>query len=190
LGVRGLEELEKAVKRCWASLWTMRAVAYRLQNGLGSDESAIAVVVQRMVRSDVSFIAFTADPVSGRTDRIVIDATWGLGEALVSGLVTPDHITLDSHGHIIDYVIGEKASMIIASADSAGAREVSVPRAMRGRPALKPEQVTAIATRAQALAERLGGPTDFEGGISHGDIYFFQARPITTITTARIDAAA
>jgi len=190
LGVRGLEELEEAVKRCWASLWTMRAVSYRMHNGLGPDETSIAVVVQRMVRSDASFIVFTADPISGRTDRIVIDASWGLGEALVSGLVTPDHITLDAHGRVIDYVIGEKANMIIPSADGTGTREVSVPRAMRGIPALKPEQVTAIASQARQIADRLGGPTDFEGGVAGGEIYFFQARPITTIASARIDAAA
>jgi phosphoenolpyruvate synthase/pyruvate phosphate dikinase len=190
LGVRGLPDLEAAVKRCWTSLWTMRAVAYRKQNGMGSDEADIAVVVQRMVRSDVSFIAFTADPVTGRTDRIVIDATWGLGEALVSGMVTPDHITLDAHGGISEYVVGEKASMVIPSIDGAGTREVPVPRVIRGMRALQPEQLSAIVAHAKSLAIQLGAPTDFEGGIAGGEIYFFQARPITTLSSRQLGEAA
>jgi len=190
LAVRGLMELEEAVKRCWASLWTMRAVAHRRQHGLGADETAIAVVVERMVRSDVSFIVFTADPVSGRTDRIVVDATWGLGEALVSGLVTPDHGVLDGSGRLITYGVGEKATMVIPTSDGAGTREVAVPRALRSLRALQPEQVTAIGEQAKALAASLGGTSDFEGGIVGGRIYFFQARPITTISAVRLDAAA
>ncbi|HET7054954.1 MAG TPA: PEP/pyruvate-binding domain-containing protein, partial [Thermomicrobiales bacterium] len=104
LDVRTLPALVTAVKQCWASLWSERAVAYRRAGGLATDDAAIAVVVQLMVRSDVSFVVFTADPVHGRDDHLVIDATWGIGEAVVSGLVVPDHIVVGPDGRVVEYV--------------------------------------------------------------------------------------
>ncbi|MCC6793240.1 MAG: PEP/pyruvate-binding domain-containing protein [Thermomicrobiales bacterium] len=182
LDVSGFAALVAAVKRIWASLWTERAVSYRRQGGLGADDAAIAVVVQQMVRSDVSFVAFSADPVSGRHDRLVIDATWGLGEALVSGMVTPDHVVVDSDDAVVDYAIGEKAVMIIPGQHGVGVREVTVPRVLRSTPALDTRRVREIARTARRLAERLGYPADFEGAIAGGKMHFLQARPITTTT--------
>jgi pyruvate,water dikinase len=183
LDVRSLPALETAIRRCWASLWSERAVAYRRMGGLAQEDAAIAVVVQQMVRSDVSFVVFTADPVGDR-ERLVISATWGLGEAVVSGLVTPDHIVVAPDGQIVEYIVGDKHVMVIPGAHpEAGAREMPVPRALRGVPALSNAQTAAIVSMARGLASRLGYDADLEGAIARDAIYLFQARPITTLGT-------
>ena len=179
LGVRGEAAFEAAVRRCWASLWTDRAMAYRA--GGSVDEIAIAVVAQQLVRCDVSFVAFTADPVSGRDDRLVIDATWGLGEAIVSGMVNPDHVVVGPDGSIADYRVGDKRQMVIADDADAGVRTVPVPRVLSGMPALSEEQVARIASTCRSLSARLGYPADIEGGFAGDRLYIFQARPITTL---------
>jgi pyruvate,water dikinase len=181
LGVRGELAFAEAVRRCWASLWTDRAIAYRA-NGM-SEEITIAVVAQQMVRCDVSFVAFTADPVTGRDDRLLIDATWGLGEAVVSGLVTPDHIVVDLDGAIVDYRVGDKRQMVIADDGGAGVRTVPIPRMLSGMPSLREEQVAGIASTCRSLSARLGYPADIEGGFAGDRLYIFQARPITSLTS-------
>jgi phosphoenolpyruvate synthase/pyruvate phosphate dikinase len=98
LDISGKAEVLDAVKRCWASLWTARAVEYRARHDIAPDDVALAVVVQRMVPADTACVLFTADPVTGATDRIVINAVRGPGEALVSGFADPEVITLDYSG--------------------------------------------------------------------------------------------
>jgi pyruvate,water dikinase len=182
LDVRTLPALVAAIRQCWASLWSERAVAYRRSGGLATDDAAMAVVVQQLVRGDVSFVVFTADPVGGRDQHLVIAATWGLGEAVVSGLVVPDHIVVGPDGQVVEYVIGDKHLMVIAGArPEGGAREVPVPRALRAAPALTHDQASAIATMARELAPRLGFEADLEGALTGSAIYLFQARPITTL---------
>jgi len=95
LNVRGAEAVLDAVKRCWASLWTARAIGYRLQHGIDQSAVSLAVVVQLLVPAETAGILFTANPVNGRRDQVVISASWGLGEAIVGGLVTPDTIIVD-----------------------------------------------------------------------------------------------
>jgi rifampicin phosphotransferase len=181
LDVRTLTALEAAVKQCWASLWSERAVAYRRTGRLAADESAIAVVVQQLVRSDVSFVVFTVDPVGNRDGHLVIAASWGLGEAVVSGLVVPDNIVVGPDGQVVEYAIGDKHLMVIPGARAEdGTREVPVPRALRTAPALLTEHVSAVAAMARDLAPRLGYEADLEGAFAAGDLYLFQARPITT----------
>jgi len=182
LDVRSLPALEAAVKQCWASLWSERAVAYRRAGGFATDDAAMAVVVQQLIQSDVSFVVFTADPVSGRDQHLVIAATWGLGEAVVSGLVVPDHVVVGPDGDVVEYTVGDKHLMVIPGArPEEGAREVPVPRALRMVPVLSDAQVTAIATMARGLSPRLGYEADLEGAIAGGALYLFQARPITTL---------
>jgi pyruvate,water dikinase len=177
-----MDHLEAAVKRCWASLWSERAVSYRRAGGLAIDRSAIAVVVQQLVRSDVSFVIFTADPVSGDASRVVISASWGLGEAIVSGLVTPDHIVVGPDGDVLEYAIGEKHLMIVPAPDGGqGTVELRVPSGLRRMPVLSHEQASQIAESARTLSGQLGFAADLEGGICEGVTYFFQARPITTL---------
>jgi phosphoenolpyruvate synthase/pyruvate phosphate dikinase len=183
LGVRTLPELEDAVRRCWASLWSERAVSYRQAN-LPDAVPCMAVVVQQMIRSDVSFIAFTEDPVGERRDHVVLSASWGLGESLVSGLVTPDHVVVAPDGRVVEYVIGDKQVMIIPDASGSGTREAPVPRMMRTLPALSETQASDIASVVRSLAARLGFAADLEGAIAGGQVVLFQARPITTLEHA------
>ena len=98
----------EAVKNCWPSLWTARAIAYRMQNGIDQENVALAVVVQEMVSADAAGILFTANPVNGKRSEIVINAAWGLGEAVVSGAVTPDTLRVDkATGRILEREIAE-----------------------------------------------------------------------------------
>jgi rifampicin phosphotransferase len=182
LDVRTIPAVETAVKQCWASLWSERAVAYRRAGELATNDAAIAVVVQQLIRSDVSFVVFTADPVSGCDQHLVIAASWGLGEAVVSGLVVPDHIVVGPDGQVVEYVVGDKHLMVIPGArPEDGTREVPVPRALRTMPVLSSSQASAIATLARELSPHLGYEADLEGAISGDALYLFQARPITTL---------
>ncbi|MEP7199100.1 MAG: PEP/pyruvate-binding domain-containing protein, partial [Chloroflexota bacterium] len=116
LNVVGAEAVRDHTQRCWASLWTARALAYRARNGIASDDVALAVVVQTMIMSDVSGVLFTANPLTGRRDEIVIDATFGLGEALVSGQVEPDHYVVRAQTFTVSIIsrkIGAKALAIL-----------------------------------------------------------------------------
>lgn len=187
LDIHSLSSLESAVRRCWASLWSERAVTYRHLHDMDSRSPTIAVVVQQMISSDVSFVVFTSDPVNARDGHLVISASWGLGEAIVSGQVTPDHIVVSPEGEIVTYVVGKKQIMIIPGATAtAGTREVAVPRALQELPALSIAQVAAIAELARSLAPRLGYEADLEGAFSAEQLYLFQARPITATTTADV----
>ncbi len=182
LDVRTPAALESAIRQCWASLWSDRAHAYRMVNGFATETAEIAVVVQQLVRSDVSFVAFTTDPIHDRDDHLVITATWGLGEAIVSGLVVPDQVVVGADGSILDYTIGGKHMMVIpGTGRDEGIRHVAVPRLLQSQPALSREQVTAITTMTRSLSARLGYEADLEGGFADGSLYLFQARPITTI---------
>ena len=182
LDVRSLPALEAAVRACWASLWSERAVTYRRASGLATETADIAVVIQQLVRSDVSFVVFTADPISGNDQNVVISASWGLGEAIVSGIVTPDHIVVGPHGDVIEQTVGHKQVMVIpGGAPDEGVRQVNVPRMLQAVPVMTANQATEIAAMARSLSNRLGYRADLEGGIAGGSISLFQARPITTL---------
>jgi rifampicin phosphotransferase len=182
LDVRDLAGLERAIVQCWASLWSDRAVSYRRAGGIEMDTAAIAVVVQQLVRSDVSFVVFTADPISGHDQHLVIAATWGLGEAVVSGLVVPDHIVIGVDGAVIEHIVGDKHLMVIPGAEPGdGVREVPVPRMLRNAPVMSEAQAMAIGAVARNLSNRLGFAADIEGAFCGGELYLLQARPITTL---------
>src|SRR5207245_5811743 len=95
LNVRGADCVLEAVKSCWASLWTARAIGYRARHGIAPDEVSLAVVVQELVPADAAGVLFTANPLTRVRDRVMINAAWGLGEAIVGGQVTPDTIIID-----------------------------------------------------------------------------------------------
>jgi pyruvate,water dikinase len=125
LNVRGESALLAAVRRCWASVWTARAISYRLRNRVDPLAIAMAVVVQRMVRSEASGVLFTANPTTGDRDELVINASFGLGEAVVSGDVTPDRYVLSKPGRDVkEFSIGAKESMVVPAdgADGQGTR--------------------------------------------------------------------
>jgi pyruvate,water dikinase len=173
--------VEGAVKACWASLWSERSVDYRRRGDDTLDCAAMAVVVQQLVRADVSFVAFSVDPVDACARRVIISASYGLGEAIVAGLVVPDYIVLDPAGEVAHYQIGSKETMIIPGPNGdGGVRQVPVPRLVAMQHALSDDQARHIGQLVTELEGKFGVPIDIEGGIAGGMISLFQARPITT----------
>ncbi len=177
LDVRPGAELEQAIRQCWASLWSDRAVAYRHEHNLQHLPMDIAVVIQDLVRCDVSFVAFALDPVTGSDECVVINSTWGLGEAVVAGLVVPDQIRVDRCGGVRDFLIGSKSVMVIPG--SHGVRVVPVPRVLQQQPSMSAELAAHLADIVRSLSIGLGFPADVEGGLVGDKLYLFQARPIT-----------
>ncbi|MEO3801077.1 PEP/pyruvate-binding domain-containing protein [Nonomuraea sp. B1E8] len=173
LNIRGAAQLLDAVKRCWASLWTDRAIAYRDRHGIPRDEVAIAVVVQELVPADAAGVLFTED-----RDRLTINAAWGLGEAVVGGLVTPDTITLDRAGRtVVDETIASKTVMTVRTPE--GTREDPVPPGLRDEPVLTWAQAERLAELGMTIEELYGRPMDVEWALHDGRPHILQARPIT-----------
>ncbi|MGH7963050.1 MAG: PEP/pyruvate-binding domain-containing protein, partial [Candidatus Binatia bacterium] len=184
LDIRGRDQVIDAVKRCWASLWTARAAFYRHTQGFDHFSTSIAVVVQTMVESEVSGVMFTGNPINAATDQIVINASWGLGEAVVSGIVTPDEfIVRHKDLKVLNRTLGMKEVQIVRDADTGnGTIKEIVPERRRTVFTLSPEQVTALAEigrRIQAAYE--GFPQDIEWAYQAGKFYVLQARPITGV---------
>jgi len=179
LNVVGEAAVLKAVAQCWGSLWTARAMGYRLRNDIAQDEVALAVVVQRMVPSEASGVLFTANPLTGKRSEIVIDATLGLGEALVSGQVEPDHYVVDAAGgHILSRALGAKA---VAIRGQSGGGTVRVSEAAGNRQALPDAQILELAQLGQRIAQVFGAPQDVEWAWAEGRLFIVQSRPITSL---------
>ncbi|HEX7302798.1 PEP/pyruvate-binding domain-containing protein [Lentzea sp.] len=178
LNVVGEDAVVDAVRRCWASLWTDRAVSYRETNGIDHATTYLAVVVQRMVQSEVSGVLFTANPVTGTRDQVVVDASPGLGEAVVSGAVNPDHFVVDD-GEIVEKRLGDKR-FLIRSLPGGGTEHVEVGE--NAEPCLTDGQVHALAVLGRKVQRHYGTPQDIEWAIdADGDLHLTQARPITTL---------
>jgi len=181
LNVIGPQAVIDAVRRCWASLWTARAIGYRARNHINPDSVALAVVVQRMVASEVSGILFTANPLTGKRDEMVIDASFGLGEAIVSGQVEPDHYTVDAHTtHIKAKRLGAKALQIVPNANHASGTTTHQQNNAE-RQALSDEQIMALAQLAQRVVAHYGTPQDIEWAWADQQLYLLQSRPITSL---------
>src|SRR5215212_7665543 len=181
LNVVGAESVLDAVRRCWASLWTDRAVSYRATNGIDPRGVRLAVVVQRMIDATVAGVLFTANPVTGRRHQAVIDANPGLGEAVVSGMVNPDHFVANiATGEIVERRLGDKRVAVVAGAGGGTER---VERAADEQGAsLSDGQILALATLGARVEEHYGTPQDTEWAIDgNGGIWLLQARPITTL---------
>ncbi|MFY9635866.1 MAG: PEP/pyruvate-binding domain-containing protein, partial [Cellulosimicrobium cellulans] len=180
LNVRGQEALLEAVKRCWSSLWTARALEYRTRQGIDPSSVSLAVVVQVMVFAEAAGIMFTADPVTGARDEIAIDAAWGLGEAIVGGLVTPDHIVADkATGEVRRITIAEKAIMTVPTPDGTVERAVE-PEQQRAR-VLDDLQVTRLARLGADIEAYYGEPQDIEWCLADDEFFIVQARPVTVL---------
>jgi pyruvate,water dikinase len=150
LNVVGTSALLTAVQHCWASLWTARALDYRTRQHIDPSSVSLAVVVQIMVPAEASGILFTANPLSGVHDEMVIDAAWGLGEAIVGGLVTPDHVVVEkATGTIKHIVVADKTVMTQPTAT--GTEERPVEESKRRTPVLTPAQVTDLAKLGAAI---------------------------------------
>ncbi len=181
LNVVGKEALLESVRAAWASLFTDRAILYRLEQGFSHRDVALAVVVQRMIRPNTSGILFTADPVNGHRHIASIDAGFGLGEALVSGLVTADLIRVDKRdGRILEYKPGDKAIRIVGE-PGGGTRKEPVPEAERKIHALDDAQVRELVRLGSRVEAHFGCPQDIEWCIEENHVYLVQSRPITSL---------
>jgi len=203
LNVQGEVQLLDAVKCCWASLWSERAIAYRRNQNIDDSQVAMSVVVQKMIDSDVSGVMFTVNPKSPRpplvkgekgtdetkeeqgsdeikvergADEIVIESSFGLGEAIVSGKVSPDHFVVDRDSlDIVEKIISRKQLMITQDG------EVETPESKQTQSSLNDEQVKNLAQLGLEIERFYGAPQDIEWAFAEGQFYVLQARPITTL---------
>ena len=180
LDVRGEGAVLAAVLSVWSSLWSPRAIAYRARRDQPDTAPAMAVVVQAMVPADCAGVLFTCNPLNGDTNQAVIEATQGLGEALVSGQVAPDRLVLDkASGAILQVELGEEAMAVFGVGQESGA-EPPVP-ACRQEPVLNQEQAAELLRLGRAVEAHFGAPQDLEWAIAGGQIALLQARPVTTL---------
>ena len=185
LNVCGQDALLEAVCDCWASLWSTRAIAYRQQKNIDPQTIAMAVIIQAMVQADVSGILFTANPATGDRSEIVINASFGLGESIVSGQVTPDTFVLDrASSEVKKSVPGTKEEMTVSNGHK-GTSIQPVPDAKRQALSLDADRLADLASLS-LKAEHLfaGTPQDIEWAISDGQCYLLQSRPITRLPVA------
>jgi phosphohistidine swiveling domain-containing protein len=188
LNVVGPDAVLEAMRRCWASLWTERAVAYRATNGIDHPAVRLAVVVQQMVDAAVAGVLFTANPLTGRRRQAVIDASPGLGEAIVSGAVNPDHFVVDTAtGAIVERRLGDKR-LAVEPATAGGTRRVE--RADTSAVAcLSDEQIRDLAALGARVEAHFGAPQDTEFVVdAAGQLWLTQTRPITTLYPLPADA--
>lgn len=181
LDVRGDANVVEAVQKCWASLWTARCLSYRHRLGIGHREALVAVVVQEMVDADTAGVLFTANPLNARTDEVVVNATWGLGEAIASGVVTPDEYVLDQETLAVKRkVLGSKTLKITRSDTGQGTQELENSASERNAFSLSDGEVGALATVGRLAVELAGGiPQDLEWARNDGQFYILQSRDIT-----------
>jgi pyruvate,water dikinase len=180
LNMHGKAMVLDAVKRCWASLWTARAIGYRAIHAIAPQDVSLAVVVQELVPADAAGILFTANPMTGVREQVMINAAWGLGEAIVGGLVTPDMIVVDkASGKIVTQEINEKDVMTVRIPE--GTHEEPVPVDRRKQPVLSAEQAAELARVGTRIEELYGQPMDIEWVRDFVQIFVVQARPVTAL---------
>ncbi|MBW2315949.1 MAG: hypothetical protein JRH10_17400 [Deltaproteobacteria bacterium] len=180
LNIHGAEAVVEHVKRCWASLWTDRAVSYRNRQGFRHEDVLLAVVVQEMFPSEVSGVLFTANPVTSNPNEIFLNTSWGLGEAIVSGRVNGDQYLIDTGSLAIkDKSIQEKRVMTVRREDGQGSVEIEVPEEIRSVETLVDEKVQELAEIGVRIEAHYGFPQDIEWGYAQGRFAILQAREVT-----------
>jgi rifampicin phosphotransferase len=185
LNIRGDAALLDAVRRCWASLWTARAIGYRARTGIAPGEVRLAVVVQELVAADAAGVLFTADPMTGAPDRLVINAGWGLGEAVVGGQVTPDTVVLNrADRSVAQYQVADKTTMTVRTEN--GTTEVPVPDRQRRAPVLSAADAAALGELGERIERLYGAPMDVKWARRDGRFLILQARPITATASAAL----
>jgi phosphoenolpyruvate synthase/pyruvate phosphate dikinase len=180
LNIVGADAIIQAVTRCWESARSERALDYRRKNGLSVERPQIAVFVQQLVAADVAAVVFSANPITGDRDEVMINASWGLGESIVGGTVTPDtFIVRKSDLAVIQRLIADKQRMTVSA--PGGTHEVDVPRFLRNATSLNDEQVIEMAKLVLTLELTMKHPVDVECAYAGGELYLLQCRPITTL---------
>ncbi len=179
LNIKGDANLTETVKKCWASLFTGRAIFYREENKIPHKKVKISVIVQKMVQSEVSGVAFTIDPVTNEKDRIVIEAVWGLGELIVQGSVVPDSYVVQKETFsILSKKISDQSVQLIKQGQQT--KEVEVPKKIRDLQKIKDEQIVDLAKIADKLQKHYYFPQDLEWAKEGKNLYIVQTRPVTT----------
>lgn len=179
LNITGKDAILKHISKCWASLFTDRAVIYRMQNGFDHRKLYLSVVIQKMIFPHAAGIMFTADPVTSNRKIVSIDASFGLGEALVSGVVNADNYRVRD-GEIVDKKISTKKLAIYASEDG-GTKEEEVEPERQNKPTLTDKQVLTLARMGRKVEEHFGSPQDIEWCLVDETFHIVQSRPITTL---------
>ena len=184
LNLEGVEAICEAVALCFASAFTSRALDYRLQIGLPVDDISLAVLVQTQVPADSAAVVFSANPISGCRDEVVVNCSYGLGESIVGGTTTPDTFVVRKCDlEIISRTIGEKRLMTVAV--PGGTRELETPALLRAQQSVTDDLVGAMAELAIRLEVATGAHVDIECAVDDGKLYLLQARPITTLGSHR-----
>lgn len=179
LNVRGEEALLQAVRRCWASLWSARSIAYRDQMGVSHRGIAMGVVVQVMVPAEASGILFTANPATGSREELLVNASYGLGEAIVSNVITPDMFRINrKYRSVLEQKISQKAVMTVLRDN--GTISADVEKAKQSQPSLNEAQLRELADIGMKIETLFAGyPQDIEWSYANGKLYLLQSRPIT-----------
>jgi len=181
LHVVGVDAVAEAVVRCWTSGRTARALAYRRGQGLSGTGMRRAVLIQQLVLGDAAAVVFSANPVTGSRDEVVINAGWGLGESIVRGTVTPDtYVIRKSDLAVVSRDIAEKRRMTVLA--PTGTQEALVPRRLQRVPSIDDDQVVELARLGIALESAMDWPVDIECAYHGRDLYLLQCRPITTLS--------
>lgn len=182
LFVIGNDDVIKFIKECWASLYNDRAIFYRREKKFDERSISIAVVVQTMVSAQKAGVMFTSNPITNDYDTVVLEAAWGLGEAIVSGIVTPDNLWINKHtGEITTEYISEKETMVVRLSERGGTKEIPVPEELREAPVLTDDERNQLVALAQKIEAFYKKPEDIEWAIVDGQVYLLQSRPITTM---------
>jgi pyruvate,water dikinase len=176
------DALIRRVKECWASLFSQRAIYYRNRQGFPHAEVDIAVVVQEMVPAQKSGVLFTSHPSTG-DPRIIIEAAWGLGEAVVSGSVSPDNYVIDkATGEAETITVADKKVMMLKDEETGETVERPVPDDKRSKRVLGDDEIAELAALGRQVEDHYDAPQDVEWAIHDGEVYMLQSRPITTIS--------
>ena len=179
LNIKGAPHVMRAVADCWASAHSPAALLYRSRHGIEDEQIRIAVVVQQLIPADVSAVVFSANPVTGNRDEVMINASWGLGESVVGGTVTPDTYVVHKPNTIVLRNVADKECM--TALRNEGTYEVEVPPRLRQMPSLTDQQVVELAQLASSLEQEMGWPVDIECAYYVVLLYLLQCRTITTL---------
>jgi len=196
LNVKGEKELLESVRKCWSSLFTPRAIFYRTQKGFRHEKVLISVAVQKMVNSRSSGVMFTLHPVTGDRSKIVIESVWGLGEAIVSGAVTPDHFEVDKNTlQIVVKNVVKKTVEYIRDPKTGKTIHAEVPPERQETPSLTDEEVVELAKIAKRIEEHYGTPQDIEFAVDRDlpfpkNLFIVQSRPETVWSMKEAEAKA
>ncbi|MFE6509148.1 PEP/pyruvate-binding domain-containing protein [Nocardioides sp. NPDC057767] len=190
LWLRGWDQVREHIRRCWASIYTSRAILYRLKNDIPDEGLSMAVAVQKMVNARAAGVAITLNPTTGDRSKVAIDASYGVGEMVVSGQVTPDNLLLDKVMlTVVEQHCGAKHAELVPDADAGGLVEREVEEERRGRLCLESEEFVAIARLAKRAEKHYGCPQDIEWAFDRDlpegeDLLLLQARPETIHSAA------